>query len=52
MRKDLVREMNEQQDKKAYAEPRLDKRQCLADVTEGGPPVISGAASDTKTVKF
>jgi hypothetical protein len=37
----MVREMNEQQDKKAYVEPTLDRRERLTDVTEGSAIVTS-----------
>ncbi|MEN6334301.1 MAG: hypothetical protein ABFE01_08565 [Phycisphaerales bacterium] len=39
-----ARKVDEQVEKKDYAEPRLEKVQKLQDVTEGVPVVVTGAA--------
>jgi len=38
-----ARKVDEQVEKKAYVEPRLEKVQNLQDVTEGAPVVVTGA---------
>lgn len=38
-----ARKVDEQVEKKAYTEPRLEKVQKLQDVTEGIVPVVTGA---------
>jgi len=39
-----VHETDDRAEKKAYAEPTLEKAERLQDVTEGVAPVVSGAA--------